>query len=111
MGIAGGQGERPAGLKPRGFTPPRSGWETGVEDLKRPRRIYPPFSFFLFFFLVFFFFHPSPLIYPPFSVIRSKEGTGVLVRAPGQVSSEGTDSLNLGGGRPEGAGNGSQEER
>ena len=103
MGIAGGQGERHAGLKPRGFTPPRSGWETGVEDLKRPRRIYPPFSF--------FFFNPSTLIYPPFSVIRSKEGTGVLVRAPGQVSSEGTDSLNLGGGRPEGAGNGSQEER
>lgn len=88
MGVAGGQGERPAGLEPRGFTPPRSGWETGVGDLKRPRKIYPPFS-----------------------VVRSKEGTGVLVRAPGQVSSEGTDSLNLGGGRPEGAENGSQEER
>lgn len=88
MGVAGGQGERPAVLKPRVFTPSRSGWETGVEDLKSPRRIYLPFS-----------------------VVRSEEGTGVLVRAPGQVSSEGTDSLNLGGGRPEGAGNGSQEER
>lgn len=53
MGVAGGQGERPAVLKPGVFTPSRSGWETGVEDLKSPGRIYLPFS-----------------------VVRSEEGTG-----------------------------------
>ena len=53
MGVAGSQGERPAVLKPGVFTPSRSGWETGVEDLKSPGRIYLPFS-----------------------VVRSEEGTG-----------------------------------